>query len=74
MTSCGPFIVTPSNDNTFGWRRVLYVMNSLQNLYVGHDQLISAKFSTPSEGRTFDILPRSFVKYILTTLAAAGRT
>ena len=26
-------IVTPSNDNTFGWRRIFHVMTSLQNLY-----------------------------------------
>ena len=31
-------IVTPSRGNTFGWRRVLHIMTSLQNLCMGHYQ------------------------------------
>ena len=26
-------MVTPNNGSTFGWRRLLHVMTSLQNLY-----------------------------------------
>ena len=35
-------IVTPNSGNTFSWRRVFHVTTSLQNLYIGHNQLTNA--------------------------------